>query len=813
MRRLFKWLSGILGVLVLCVIIGGGMVYLVFTNTIPDDNGTFTLTGLEQEVSILRDKEGVPHIEAQSHADAAMGLGFAHAQDRLWQMEVLRMAGQGRLSELFGEATISSDTFLRTLDMASAARDSYELLKPQTKNIIESYVAGVNAYINRDIGKFSTKFPPEFLILGVTPEPWEPWHSGLIVKVMALTLDQNMGHEIKRLAMASKGFSPKEIESLVGYGPRDNPAPLPDLRNIYEFSAKQASNSPAKYTDIVVETGKRASNNWVISGSRTQSGKPILANDPHLGLTAPSMFYLTHLSFTNEDGLQNIIGGSLPGTPLILVGRNDSLAWGLTTTGVDSQDIFVERLDPGDNMKYLTPDGPKAFEVRTEILKTSKGTQVEIVVRNSRHGPILPGEYKNLENILPKNHVAALRWTALDHDDVTLDSVLEMTLTKTVDDFIESQRTSVSPMQSIVVADIEGNIGLIAPGRVPIRNDENVIQGRAPVPGWLAKYDWVGEIPFDDLPKIVNPASGAIATANANFLPSTYGQHITYDWAEHFRQARVEEKIIQTNEIHDIAKSISIMGDTRSEAMLRLRDIALDLVPGGVRFDIGMMAALKSWDGRMDKSSSEALIMMAWFKNLHKDILADDLGDEYELFKKGKITPLLRLLENRGTRDWCDRTDTLVKETCSEILAGSLAAALKEIAKAQGDDWQKWRWGNAHIALGAHRPFAKVGLLADLFNVSIESAGGPYTLRRGQTDFGEDKPFYSRHGSAYRAVYDFGDLNKSMFMQSTGQSGHFLSKNYRTFSERWADMKFIQMSTRREDYAEGAMGTWTLKPE
>jgi len=200
-----------------------------------------------------------------------MGLGFAHAQDRLWQMEVLRMAGQGRLSELFGEATIPSDTFLRTLDMAGVSRDSFELLKPETKKVIEAYVAGINAYINRETGKFSTKFPPEFLILGVKPEPWQAWQSGLVVKVMALTLDQNMGHEIKRLAMASKGFSPREIESLVGYGPRDNPAPLPDLRKIYQFPAKSASNPPAKYADIVVETGKRASNNWVISGSRITS--------------------------------------------------------------------------------------------------------------------------------------------------------------------------------------------------------------------------------------------------------------------------------------------------------------------------------------------------------------------------------------------------------------------------------------------------------------------------------------------------------------------------------------------------------------
>ena len=817
MRRLIKWVSAIIGVVFLCAVIGGLIFYLLLLKTIPDDSGVSSIAGLESEVSIIRDKENVPHIEAKNHADAAMALGFVHAQDRLWQMEVLRMAGQGRLSELFGKATLSSDTFLRTLDLAGASRDSYELLKPETKKIIEAYVSGINAYMSRSRGRFVPSLPPEFLILGVKPDPWEAWHSGLVLKMMALTLDQNMEFEIKRLALASKGFLPKEIEALVGYGPREKVGQLPDLREIFKFPKKTTDkgqqNSTNKYANLVVKTGVRASNNWVISGSRTKSGMPILANDPHLGLTAPSLFYLAHLSFKDVDGDQNLIGGTLPGTPLFLVGRNDKIAWGLTTTGLDTQDLFIERLDPHDRMKYLTPNGSVAFEIRTETLKISDGEDVQLEIRNTRHGPVLPGDYENLENLLPENHVAALRWTALDHDDVTLDGVLNMALANSVDGFIEAQRNIVSPMQSIVVADIEGNIGLIAPGRAPVRNPQNRINGRAPVPGWLALYDWIGTIPFDQLPKLVNPTSGAIATANANFLPEDYTPHITYDWAENYRHARLEEQIIRSNDIHDVDKSLAVMGDIRSEAMLQLRDAIFETMATGVSFNRDMLSALQDWDGMMAKNSPEALIMIAWFKNLHLAILKDDLGDEYKLFEDARVTELLGLLRQSGNRDWCDNRETLAKESCAEIMVSALRATLKEIGEDQGDDWTKWRWGKAHIAYGSHQPFAKVAPLAGIFNIEIESAGGPYTLLRGQTEFGSEKPFYSRHASAYRAIYDFADLNKSMFIQSTGQSGHFLSEYYRTFSERWADMKFIPMSTKREDYSNDAVGTWTLKPE
>jgi len=817
--RLFKWGLGIIGVLAICAAVAGSLFFMMLTWTVPNPDGMMRLAGLQQEVLVVRDAEAIPHIQAATHEDAARALGFVHAQDRLWQMQVLRMAGQGRLSEMFGKATVETDIFLRTLDMASPARKAFEILKPETKAVMIAYAQGVNAFVGRKTKMFHPKLPPEFLVLGVTPEPWEPWQSGLILKVMALTLGKNMGTEIQRLALAARGFSPKKTQELIPYGPRDNPPDLPDLRGMYGIGENiktkarvGGANGIEKSAGLAFDIGVSASNNWVISGSRTKSGKPILANDPHLGLTAPAIFYLAHLSF-KEDGREiNIIGGTLPGTPLVLAGRNDEIAWGLTTTNLDAQDLFVERLDPEDPDQYLTPHGYKKFETDEVVIKVSGGADVKLIRRKTRHGPVLPGEYKNLKKILPLGHVAALSWVALDPNDTTLDAVTAMAKARTVSQFISAMKGTVSPMQSIVVGDVEGNIGMIAPGRAPIRDPDNEIAGRAPSPGWMAKYDWKGFLPFEQLPQQQNPQSGAIATANANFLPPSYKQHITFDWGEHFRQARVEQRIVNANNVHDIAHTLDVISDIVSPAMLKLRDAAIDLVPNGVSFDRAMMDALKNWDGKMDKASPEPLLMISWFKHLHKGMFADELDDIYDLFERGKATPLINLLEKPRSHDWCEDQTTPQSESCSDLAILSLKSAVAELKEKFGSNWEKWRWGAAHKAYGEHRPFAKVGPLAAFFNIEVESSGGPYTLRRGQTDFGKEDPYLSRHASVYRAIYDFADLEKSMFIQSTGQSGHFRSDYYRNFAERWADMKFVPMVTKPENYEKQAIGTWRLTP-
>lgn len=824
MRAVLKWALRGLVLAAILVVGAAALLYATVTATVPSDDGSGQVAGLSAPVEIARDDNWIGHVEAESMDDALAALGYLHAQDRFWQMHVLRMVGQGRLSEMFGEPTIDTDIFLRTLDIAGASRKSHEMLEPATKAMLEAYAAGVNGWMERRTGLLESSLPPEFAILGVDAEPWEPWQSLAILKVMALTLDSNMGHEIKRLALAAKGFSPSEIDELMPYGPRDDPPPLPDLRALYGFgpngkgstaavSDGKTQHANARGFDLAWPTGITASNNWAVSGERSETGKPLLANDPHLGLTAPSVFYLTRLGFMHEGERRVIAGGSLPGTPLVLVGRNNDVAWGLTTTNLDSQDIFIERIKPDDPSLYLTPFGWRAFETETVEIKVSGAETVTFERRKTRHGPVLPAGFRRLENILPAGHVAALRWMSLAGDDTTMDAALAFALSRNVEEFQQAMRKLVAPMQSIVAADTDGNIGLIAPARVPVRDPQNDIGGRAPVPGWLSRYGWRGTLAFEDLPRIVNPQSGAIATANANWLPPDYEGHITFDWDEHFRQRRVESLVVEGDARHSMESMRAIQNDPFSPALAEFRDAAFDQLEPGAGQDEAMLQALRDWDGQMLADRPEPLIMAAWWRHTQIGLMADDLGEDYDRFAKGHLRPVINMLTTTGARDWCDNRTTPETESCGVVLARGLGAAIAELNVLQEtSDWRQWRWGDAHVAFGEHRPFSSVGALSRFFTIAVPSSGGSYTLLRGRTDYGEDHPYRSVHASAMRAVYDLSDLDASQFIVSTGQSGHFASSHYRDMAERWAGLEYVSIPTARDGLGDRQKGVWTLQP-
>ena len=822
MKKLFRWAGWIILSLVFLVGSISAGAYGLLTQTVASPNGQASVSGLGNDVKIVRDAHSIPHIEAESRSDVLHALGWVHASERMWQMEVLRMAGQGRLSEMFGEKTVSSDLFLKTLDIADAAQNSVKVLSPKTLEYLNAYSAGVNAWINRETGAFEPSLPAEFIILGHNPEPWEPWQSLTVLKVMALTLDANMDEEIGRLALAGKGFEPQQIDEIYSIGPKDNPPQLPDLRALYGFdkkgkngnSGKKASvseNEPAMLATAPWTLQLPASNNWAISGRRTESGKPLLANDPHLGLTSPSVFYLAHMKWQDAGQERNLIGGTLPGTPLMLSGRNDNVAWGLTTTYLDSQDLFLEQINPLNPDEYRTEDGFVAFGKEDVVIKVKGGEDVPFVRRTSRHGPVLPDGYKKLWERLPDNHVAALSWTALVKDDTTVDGIFAIADASDVGDFMIRSRTVHSPMQSIVVADVNGKIGVIAPGKVPIRSRFNQIAGRAPVPGWIPLFGWQGFLGPYEQPIVVDPLSGAVATANANWLPEKYKHHITFDWAEHFRQDRVEELFVKSNSKHSMASMIAGQGDTKSTALTEFRDEILRQLPQGVLINEQILNAMERWDGAMLRDSSLPLILTAWHRQLEILMLKDDLGDDFELVKKGNITRILAMLRSTGARDWCNDLQTPEAESCSDILFKAGNLALEELEEKYGRNWQEWRWGTANLTLHEHRPFTHVDLLNPYFTIRQEMDGGKYTLLRNSFDFSKDEPYAGTHGSALRTIYDFSDFEKSLVIISTGQSGNVMSPHYDDLSKLWGEMKYVPLVTKPENYEKGALGTLILK--
>jgi penicillin amidase len=630
--------------------------------------------------------------------------------------------------------------------------------------------------------------------------------------MMALQLSTNLNHELMRLALAADGLTSAEIEDLMPLDPVDKAPPMPELAQLYPLQrmATVQRRAAASPVDDLIAGG--ASNNWVVAGARTKSGKPLLANDPHLRLGAPATWYLAHLALEQGGSTANVAGASLPGVPLIVLGRGDSLAWGFTNTGADVQDLFIERINPDNPREYLTPEGWRPFAVEPMAIAVKGAGVRNLERRRTRHGPVLPGFYRNLEGLLGAGHVAALQWTALSDDDTTIAAGMFNAKVASVADFMARARLFVVPMQSIVVADAAGGIGLIAAARVPVRDADNKVAGRAPVPGWEAKYDWKGTLRFEDMPRVENPSAGAIGTANARIVGPDYPHHLTFDWESEFRHRRVQELIVQRGE-HDIASMRAAQADVLSPAIARLQPLMLAAAQAGGGVDDAVLDQLTTWDAGMRADAPEPLIFTAWLRETVRAIYRDDLGTAFERYWDTRATALIRLLEGRAkSRDWCDDKSTPERESCGAMLAVALNAALADLERRYGKDRSKWRWGAAHVAFSEHRAFGSVPGLASRFNVEVPSPGDNYTLNRGKTELADEQPFVNRHGSSYRAIYDLADLDRSLFIQTTGQSGNPMSPFYRSFAERWAKVEYIEIATRREAVAKSAIGTWTLTP-
>lgn len=805
--------------LLLSIPIAGGL-YLRCSLT--SYQGNQQLADLQHPVSVVYDKHAVPHIEAKSLLDAARVQGYVHAQHRLWQMEMFRMTAQGRLSEIFGEKTLQTDIFLRTLGFKRYAEKSFGVLQDNTRAVLEAYTEGINAYLEFHENSLVSRLSPEFTLLRHQPEPWQPWHSLLTVKLMDLTLSANMRPEINRLAFAARGLSPEEINDLIRYAPDDNPPALPDLRKIFGFptslqTTKKTVLPPAVQVaqsgyKLPWPIGVSASNNWVVSGQRTESGFPLLTNDPHLGLTTPSTFYLNHLSYQQDGKSMNMTGASIPSIPLVLLGRNDQIAWGFTTSYLDSQDLFIEKLKSEDVNQYLTEHGWQNFEQTVENINIKNAEPYALEIKHSRHGPVLPEDFQGMKESVPEGHVVALQWTSLTEKDTTLDALVGITRATSVEHFKQALKPMVSPMQTIVVADVEGNIGMIAPSQIVVRHPENQIKGRAPVPGWLPLYAWQDKLEHAEWPSWKNPEQGVLFSANYKFVDDDYPHHLSYDWARQYRHYRIQAIIQGSSQKHTVNSMLAGVTDDYSPPLVLLRDAVLPVLQQSTDDEPELLDALQQWDGRMNMTRPEPLVMMGWFKQLADHILIDELGDDFvRINRELDINIVLNILAGNAARDWCDDLNTTYVESCEWQIHAAFKHSHQDLQQAYGANWQQWQWGKAHIAYNEHRPFAKVEWLAKWFNTELESGGGPYTLLRGQTSFNAADPFYNRAGAAYRAVYDFANLEQSLFIQNTGQSGHVMSPQYKDYAHYWAQGDFVPMWIKAENYQTDSLGKWTFK--
>lgn len=766
---------------VLLLAAAGMLAYL--HRSLPMIDGETRARGIGARTEIVRDAEGVPHIFAASERDGWFAVGYAHAQDRLWQMEFQRRLVQGRLAEFLGDAAYDTDRLMRTLGLAKTAAGIARRLDPDTRANLEAYAAGVNAFLAT-----GPVLPVEFQAFRMEPDAWKVEDTLGWLLVMAWDLSSNWRLELSRLRLTEKMGAERTAEFLPPY-PGEHDPPLPDMKSLYADLAPVAGALLAMSPPSEVPAG---SNNWVVSGDHTGTGKPLLANDPHLALQAPSLWYLVHVSTPGHD----LVGGTLPGVPFVVLGRTESVAWGFTTTNGDTQDLFVERVAPDDPDSYLTPEGRARFAVREEVIRV-RGEERRIRVRGTRHGPVLSDAVDAMGRASPKGHVLALAWAALTEENTTAKAGFALDRARNAADVVAALRDNTAPQQNIVYADRDGHIGFIAPARVPVRRADNEAMGRVPVPGWIAKYDWTGFIPYDELPALQDPANGRIVTANHKITPPGYTRFITTDWAAPHRAERINE-MLDAMPKHTPDSFARIQADSLSRLAREILPLALAATPGSAA-GRDAQRMLGGWNGEMRRELAAPLVFAAWYRELTRLVYADELGELFNESWDQRVTFMIPVLRNEnGMGKWCDDVRTPGVETCAQLMSRAFDLAAVDLERRYGAP-RGWTWGIAHTAASDHRPFGFFPFVRALFNIAPQTSGDAHSVNVGQFFIRDEvRPFANKHSGGLRAIYDLADLDRSRFMQSTGQSGNVLSPWYSNLAGRWAEVKYIEIPTKRE---------------
>ncbi|TDE38355.1 penicillin acylase family protein [Antarcticimicrobium sediminis] len=801
MRQVFRWLMRIAAGLVVLVVLAVGLVYFLASQSLPDYDQTEQVTGISGPVEIIRDNANVPHIFGETDPDVFFGLGYAHAQDRLWQMTMMRRTVQGRLSEVFGARTARIDRLLRRLDLYRLAQQSLAAQDDYTRAALEAYAAGVNARLSEINEKALGRGAPEMFLFNAPMAPWVPADSIAMIKLMGLQLSGHLEEEVLRARTSLMLDDPARLLDILPDAPGTGIAALPEYAQMFPGLPRYAEGTPPD-DDPLSPFPKRglagASNAWAAAPSRSASGGTLLANDPHLGFSAPSTWYLARIEL--QDG--GVIGATVPGIPAILTGRSRKLGWGITSSYLDDQDVFIERVNPQNPDEYLTPDGYKPFETRPSIIQIKDAAPITLTLRWTENGPVLPGSHYKLDTVTPPGHVAALGWTALTPDDTTMSAAMDLMRAGTVRQAITAAEKYVAPSQNLMLIDAE-TIAFKTIGAVPRRDPQQQSKGRLPVQGWRTENRWQGRQPYASNPEFISPRGGILGNTNNKILERPFPNHISYVWGDTQRINRWQ-RLMQARQVHTRDSLVEAQLDTVSfTARSLLPLIGADLWFTGEAAAEGTperqrqvaLSLLAEWNGEMNEHLPEPLIYAAWLRALQTRLIEDDLGPLADDFKHVDPVFIERVYRDiDGAAVWCDVRRSAPKETCTDMARLALDDALVWIGEHYGTALESLRWGDAHQATHDHPVLGKVPLLRYFVNIRQSTSGGDNTLQRGRTSGEDPNPFLNVHGAGYRGVYDLADPDSSVFIISTGQSGHFLSRHYDDLAQLWRRGEYIPMS-------------------
>ena len=822
MALLFRWLVRIIVTLIALSVVGIGMVYYLAAQSLPDYDTTRPARGLHDRVEIVRNNANVPHIFGTNDEDVFFGLGYAHAQDRLWQMTMMRRTAQGRLSEVFGPRTLEVDELMRRLDIYRLAQQSVSVQDEDTKAALRAYARGVNAWLQRVNDEALGRGAPEFFLFAPEIAPWQPADSIAIQKLMGVQMAGHLQEEVLR-ARVGLALSPDRLQDILPDMPGNGVAALPDFAGLFpgvDPSRDFAAYTPPRDRPFLSPVAPRglagASNAWAAAPVRSAAGGTLLANDPHLGLSAPSFWYLARLELSSG----GVIGGTIPGMPLVLAGRSADFGWGITSSYLDDQDIFIEELNPADPSKIRTADGWAPLTRRPTIIQVKDAQPVTITLEWSPNGPVLPGHLYDLDMVTPRGHVAAVGWTLLTGEDRSMSAGLALMRAHSIREGIAAGSMYTAPSQNLVMVDAE-NIAMKTIGAMPRRDANHQSMGRLPAPGWRVENHWMGIEPYVANPQYIAPRGGIVGNTNNKIVDRPFPRHVSFDWGDSQRVQRWE-RLMQGRKVHTRESFIEAQLDTVSTtARTLLPLVGADLWFTGAAAPEGTpernrqraLTLLADWNGEMNEHMPEPLLYAAWMRALQTRLIRDELGPlaaEFTHVEPLFIERVYRDVDGAGV--WCDVVQSAATETCTDMARAALDDALLWISERHGGAWESLRWGDAHQAHQDHPVLGQVPGLRWVVNIRQSTSGGDNTLNRGLTSGTGRDPFRNVHAAGYRGVYDFADPDSSLFVTSTGQSGHFLSRHYDDLGELWRRGEYIPMSLDPELARAAAVGVTVLTP-
>ncbi|MDN3451630.1 penicillin acylase family protein [Planococcus sp. APC 3906] len=781
-RKLLKWIVGIVGGLVVLAVAALIFVNVYIGKSSPQVEGEMVVSVLDGGATVTRDEIGVPHIEAETDADLYRAQGFVQAQDRLFQMDLSRRQASGRLAEVVGAAAVDRDKFFRAFSLRNAAEKSWSGYEPQAQQVLEWYAEGVNAFMEQ--AKKDGKLSYEFALLGYEPEPWTPVDSLTIGKFMAYDLGGHWSSLAIRHWALNEFPEDKAKEIFIKY-PEDAPS-------IIAANKKQPVQVAGQFDASVIPPEFNGSNNWVVSGDKTASGLPLLADDPHLGLSTPSIWYQMHLKSPE----QNVSGVIFAGIPGIILGHNEKIAWGVTNVGPDVQDLYIETPNPEDPTQFLYDGKWEQAEIRNEPIKVKDGETEDFEVAVTRHGPII-------SDVLYKDEDPgasfSLQWTAHE-PTLELQAVLSFNKASNWEEFETALEDFQAPAQNFVFASVDGTIAYKANGRIPIRKQGD---GQLPVPGDSSAYGWEGYVPFDELPTAVNPESGFIATANNEVVDSSYEYHITDFWAQPYRYERIAEVLESKDDLTKEDMMALQMDQKNLYAAEFLEDMMAAVQEKTDKHD-ELFKMMAEWDQVDSKGAAEPLVFHKWMKQLPVTMLADEFPEDVFSLLPGKnhITDqMMRDAFSGNEGAWVSEYGGAGK-----WLQDSLETALGEIEEEFGSDAGDWQWGDNHQLTFPH-PLAGASPIFEGFlnpdpvpiggsNITVQAAGFD---GEGNVD----------HGASWRFVADLSDLSSAYHIVGPGLSGHMKSDFFHNQVDDWAEGNFHE--TLLEGEVEGSV--LRLSPE